>query len=517
MEGLPPVLHMSKRYHRAKFPLTVRSLNEFLSSYQPNSYDESLEDPITWCTQEDHFKGAIPLPPIEGIYDIMCHVPVMCRTITLCKPLYPGMNMNPWLGRVQSLPGILRFISTSDFVRFKDKLHDKERINCAMLITKNPSGSILACGVGKHISSVLLTGDQGSYHPDADLATWAMVIVHMLTQPSQPTWMSEELKMIEDMHGYVYRHGHSSWAKYLHQVKSNDFRLSLVTQSRSLPAWSQCPHLNKFLLACYFLRNELDPEQMEQRRNAAITEFFGRVYKPELLTVFYEGRFSATADEILNSIPLDLKITLRETVRAFAAKLDNYDFKSVELNVVEPTQDTVRNGHMNLSCAMIVNVFQRMCPAIVPLDDSVWRQLLVTGMHVQDSFKRNTTEHFELNRDKLISDIRSELVSFVVERTAGFVFRAYWRGIGQEGWPFETEWAWEYFQDVWLNEVIMCLPNQVQIQDRRQAEDAPVRAGPIPVYHAGGPHRRAYRDFQREQPALPGEARPRPEAAPGGQ
>jgi hypothetical protein len=386
-----PVQHtMGKLYHRAKFSLTCRTLEDFLNQFKPNEYDESLEEPISWSNQSDMFSEIPrPLPALNSIVDILSITPVVCRTITICKPLFPGLKMNPWLTKVHNLPTIVRFMSTADFMQFKDKYHCKELINSAMLITKNPSGSILAYGVGKHISTYFLTGNPELFHPDSDLATWASVVIYILTQPTRASWMIEELDTIEKMHSYVYSEQGSSWANYLAQVESNNFRMSLVTKHHSLPLWSQCPHLNKFILAVYFLRKKLTLEQMTERRNAAIQEFFGRMYTPDILTAFYEGKYSQSVQDILDSVPLDLKSNLRETYECFRAKIDKFDFNSIDITITEPTQDTVRQSHLNLCCATILSLFKAMCPEIADLHDDEWRKLLLNGIFQQESFSRN--------------------------------------------------------------------------------------------------------------------------------
>jgi hypothetical protein len=433
MGALPLPLHMSKRYHRAKFPLSLRSAVDFLSGWETNPYDEELEDPISWTSQSEHFGSVSrPLPEMKSILDIMREVPVVCRTITLCKPLYPGLKMNPWLCRVQTLPTIVRFISTRDFIHFKNKLHDKELINCAMLVTKHPSGSILGTGCGKHMSSYLLSGDTEMYHPDADLATWSIVVVHILTQPSRASWMDEELLMIEEMHSFVYRSPASSWAQYLRQARSEDFRLCLVTKSVHLPLWSQCPHLNKFLLACFLLRGKLSPAQMESRRDAAVQEFFGRMCTPELLTCFYEGQFDKSVEEILESVPMPLKPNLRETVRGFLLNLERYNYNAVPMRLREPNQDTLRNGHQNLSCATIVHFFKNICPTIGELTDDRWRKLLDAGMHVQDSYRRNTTDDFVLPKNKILSDLRAKLKQDVRNHMPRHVLARFQREMGSK-------------------------------------------------------------------------------------
>jgi len=424
---LPPV-HMSKRYHRSKFPLTLRTLEAFLRDYEATPHDEGLEDPITWCNQGEYFleaKSLLHVGQFHCIQDIMKQVPVMCRTITLKKPLFPGLKMNPWLGCVHTLPTIVKHVSTADFLRFKDKVHDKELINCAMLVTKNPSGSILSHGVGKHMSSFLISGDPELYHPDADLATWAMVVFHILTQPSRATWMLEELAQIDTMHAAVYGEPKSSWGQYMATVASEDYGLALVTQSSKLPPWCRCPHINKFLLATFLLRHKLDAAQMELRRDAAVREFFGRIYNVNQVPYFFEGNYDVTVEQVLSTIQFSLKPTLRDTIRDFHLKAERLDLWSIPFTIREPTQDIVRAAHMNLSCAEIVHFFKSMCPEIQDLSDATWRRLFVTGMCVQDSYKRSTGEEFVLTEQKIRKFIRDKLKRDILWKVPNYVLTRY--------------------------------------------------------------------------------------------
>lgn len=427
MGSLAPDLQMSKRYHRARLPQSLKTLGDFLEHYESNEHDEGLEDPITWMNQGEYFDEAkgTDLTKLTCIKDVMTSVPVICRTITLHKPMFPGMNMNPWLGSVKTLPTIVRYMSTANFLKFANKEHDKELINCAMIVTKNPNGSILSHGIGKHISSFLLSGDSNLYHPDADLATWAMVVLHIYTQPSQATWMTEELEQIDFMNTAVYSDPESSWRKYLDLVESKDFRLGLVTQNASLPPWCKCPHINKFLLATFLLRDRLDTKQLEERRDAAVQEFFGRCFTMDQVPYFFEGKFESTVDQILNSFHLTMRKTLRETIREFTSKVERFNFTSIKFTVKEPTQETVRHCNMNLSCAQIVHFFMAMRPEVGELDDKTWRRLFVNGMCVNDSYKRNTGPDFVLTKQKLDNYIRTKMKREVLVKVPKHVLKQY--------------------------------------------------------------------------------------------
>ena len=258
------------------------------------------------------------------------------------------------------------------------------------------------------MSTYLLSGDPTMYHPDSDLATWAMVVVHLLTQPSLQSWMKAELLAIQALHQCVYWDQNTSWRRYLALVASSDFKLGLVTQSAHLPPYCRCPHLNKFMLACFLLRDQLSLSDMEARRDAAVLEFFGRSCKVSMLPYMYNGKFETTVDHILNSTPITMKHSLRETIKDFTAKIHRYNWRSLQLDVVEPDQHAVRISSMNLSCATVVNFFSNLCEGLGPLSQQRWIKLFLGGLSVQDSYKRNTAEPFDLPREKVARDIRWE-------------------------------------------------------------------------------------------------------------
>jgi hypothetical protein len=404
------------KYHRARLDHTCVSLRSFLETYQTNEYDEAHEDPVTYMTQDEFFKDAqstmnvICCPKnLPFVATIMRECPVICRTLAVSRTVVPGIKMNPWLNFVSHMPNIVRYVSTADFLRFKGSWHGSEFINGAMLVTKNPSGSILAYGVGKHIQSYLLCGTDEVFHPDADLATWAMVVCYIMAQPECKSWMTEELENITFMHGAVYGEPDTSWRKYLATVRSPDFSLALVTQSRHLERWLQCPHLNKFLLACFLLKDELSAEELQARRDAAVREFFGRQCKPKLLSFMFESKWEAQLNELFNSLPFELKPTLCETIRALTRHVYAYPWNTVPIKLKEPTQHTCRLVHLNTSCAGIVGFFDKLKEGIPALDDQRWFQLFTHGMSVPDSYKRNTDASFDFDRDKLVRDIRNKL------------------------------------------------------------------------------------------------------------
>lgn len=383
---------MRRDYHKANFQLTSLSLQTFLSGYVRNEHDESLEDPISLCTQAELLAEAASTALPSCIEDALRLVPIVCRTITMDRPLYPGMLMNPWLGKVVALPTIVRFATTTDYMeRLRDRRSHGELINCAMLVTRHPTGSICSQGAGKHMSSYLLYGEPQLYHTDSDLATWAMVVVHILTQPTRFEWMKEDLSLIRDMHSKVYHHEHLSWRRYLDLVASQDFRLGLVTMHKSLPVWCRCPHLNKFLLAVFLLSDRLTPEEMAERRRCVIKEFLGRMFSAGMLLHFTKCKYNMEPRDVLESVPFEFCFTQQESVKRYLSKLKKFDWCSVKImEMSEPSADSAYCPHMNLSCNTISNFFDALCPGMEPLTDSEWQGILSVCLEGRDSYSRNT-------------------------------------------------------------------------------------------------------------------------------
>lgn len=424
---------MNKKYHQAKFPATVKSCVDFLTQYKSNEHDATLEDPVSWCNQDDLFCASqerlSDFHP-TNIIDIMIDVPVVCRTLCLKEPYFNCVNMNPWLGCVTHMPNIIKRVTTTDYItRFKNKTHDldQEHINCAMLITTHPTGSILAKGVGKHMSSYLLSGNPDLYHPDADLATWGMVLVYLLLQPSMQIWMTEELDTIEQLNRCVYNDDTASWNMYVKLVASENYSHGLVTKSDLLPKWCQCPHLNKFILATFLLRNQLTADQMSQRRNAAVRELFGRMYKSDCLAYFFKDKVDKTVQAILRSIPFTLMPTLRQTLTNFNEQLEKYNFRDVPIPYKEPNMGDMHMSYADLNCAEILKIFSKMCPDIQPLDQATWLTLFTSGLAMQDSYVRNTSPDYVFDIKQLRNEIRCMFVHDVFNEASLHVYVMFWK------------------------------------------------------------------------------------------
>ena len=335
--------------------LSHQTLRSFLEQYEVNAYDEALEDKISMCSQAALLQDAkaslkMMMPQIPTLVHLIQFMPVVCRTLTLSMPLPDGLQMNPWLGHVNGMPTILTHMTTYDFFeRFNNRLERRgEVINGIMLVTTDPSGSLLAKGIGRHLASYLLTRNSDLYFPDADLATWGMVAAFLLRQSTLKEWMLQEVRTLVGMAKAVYSTAAGSWSSYVEEVVSDGFRRALLTSSPQLPKHCQCPHINKFVLACLIAGERLTLPQLQERRDAAIVEFFAR--RGAKMTELFECRFQ---DQVVG--PVVIEATLEETCKRFKRSLGKW-----ELVRTLHIDECRRLSHWNLSVGRLEQSFSNL-------------------------------------------------------------------------------------------------------------------------------------------------------------
>jgi len=347
-------LKAAHAYHGANYAGSKQTLRSFLEQYESNPYDEALEDKISLCSQAAFFADAKAslkqmMPQIPTLVHLIKFMPVVCRTLTLKLPLPDGLQMNPWLGCVSGMPTILTHMTTYDFFeRFNNRLERRgEVVNGIMLVSRDPSGSFLGKGIGRHLASYLLTRNSDLYFPDADLATWGMVAAFLLRQPVLKEWMLQEVQLLTDMSKSVYG-SPGAWSSYIEEVVSGEFRRALLTSSALLPKHCQCPHLNKFVLACLVAGSRLTPLQLEERRDAAIVEFFAR--RGAKMTELFECRLQ---DQPIG--PVIIAATLHETQKQFKCSMGKWTLvRTLHL------EECSRLGHWNLSVGKLSETFSNL-------------------------------------------------------------------------------------------------------------------------------------------------------------
>jgi hypothetical protein len=391
----------------AKIELTLKSARHFLEHYEENEADQSLEDPITLLNQEEMFLQCKCL--LESfkckqlcIQTILIEIPIICRTLNIVRELSaPYMASETscassiWFYEVMSIPTIVKITNTSDFVtRLKNRNSTyPEIINAAMILTENSTHCVLKHGIGKHISSYLITGIPGFFSYEADLAVWAMTMIHILTKANISDWMHQELQRIKKMEQLVYGQSEASWCHYKELILTNDFRRIFITSCKTLPAWCQCPHLNKALLAIWIQIDRLDTEKLLQLRDAALIELYGRQFKNKEFLRFGFGNLHVVVQQLLSSISVELHVTLAQTLENFMIKLKKINTRSIfiEDNALLPQK--IDSLFYNLNSDKLCQFFSNLRPDIPPLTYKSWVQSLCVAIASPKSTGRNKTNH----------------------------------------------------------------------------------------------------------------------------
>ena len=312
----------AQQLHGARLGQSKYSLRVFLADYKCNEHDDELSERISWMTQSEYFTEASAqlggLASIPSLVHMIDFVPIVCRTLTMRLPLPAGIQMNIWLGKIDAMPTILTHLTTVDFFQNFQKRSSShgENVNSLMLVSRDPSGTFLSSGFAKHLASYLLTRNSELYMADAHLATWNMVATFILNREEQSEWMLDELETLEIMHKGTYS-SPSSWTKYLDLVASGEFQRALALKQDS--HFSATPHIGKFILAVFFLK-DLNKSQLEARRDCAIVEFISRLRLAKASDVF-SASFNVSPKDIIEDVEFDLLATPSESLRAFNIQL----------------------------------------------------------------------------------------------------------------------------------------------------------------------------------------------------
>jgi hypothetical protein len=412
----------AQTYHGAQFTVSRNTLREFLMSYETNSHDEVLDEKINWCTQAEYFlegKNLIgDVMSAPSLIHLIKVVPVVCRTLTMKLPLPQGLQMNPWLGKIEAMPTILTHMTTEDFFeRFKNKKASHgESVTGIMLVTRNPTGSILTKGIGKHLSSYLLTRNADLYFPDADLATWAMVAVYILGREQQCGWMLEELETLRIMHKAVYS-SEGSWTKYMDVVAGDSFREALAASSDEFPKFCACPHLKKFILACFF---QPGISNLEERRDAALVEFFARLGLKDVSELFFCS-FNVTAIQMLDECTFSMMPTLHESVKLFRSRLRNTCIYGMAREKMQGSCDvkmTTSFKRWNLTVTGIETIFASMARIasveMAEMTESRLASLALTAFSVRSPIERSKLTSY-VTLESMLPTITGRLVGKFID------------------------------------------------------------------------------------------------------
>ena len=233
----------------------------------------------------------------------------------------------------------------------------------------------------------MLTRNAGLYFPDADLATWAMVAVFILGHERQCQWMLDELDTLKIMHGAVYSGG-GSWAKYMDVVAGGSFREALASSCDAFPKFCACPHLKKFILACFF---QPGISNLEERRDAVLVEFFARLGLKDLTELFY-GVFDNTATGIFDDVAFSAMPTMHESAKAFKLELAR-KLKIARKQLRCEVKMTSSFSKWNLTVPLIERMFASMArissAEMAPMTEGRLASLALTAFNVRSPVDRS--------------------------------------------------------------------------------------------------------------------------------
>lgn len=429
---------------------SMQSMDRFLNDYQKNKYDDELLDPITLESQDDYFEsGRAAWPCLPDLISIMRTIPLMMRTILISSPCPQGISMNPWLVVVLDLPSVIKRVNTNNFFLLESKNMNGETFNSGFLLSSNPEHNIIRSGIGKHISSFLISGKSNMFHPEADLAIWASVVLYVLKHPTILSWMFEELDTIQNLCKLTYNDPVCSWNQYVKNVKSENFRLCLVAQHPSLNPAFRCPHLNKFIFACFILRDSLSSDELRRRRDALISEYYGRFVRSEIMTAFLSNRtLDIMVSKILSEVDFELCPSIRETIKRFTVKVSKYDYK--QLDVESIIWSTLPGGYSKCYITSnFLNIFKKLNKDIPDLDDTEWHECFLHGVVNSDAYIRNTVKQ-PLNLTFLKNEIRLQVITKLINSIPVFVLKKFWMLKNKKGlMNLYDQHALDLFQTHW--------------------------------------------------------------------
>lgn len=404
----------------------MQSVNKFLDEYEKNDFDETTLDPITLETQSEYFQEAKQnWPCLPEITCIMKFVRIMVRTVQIA--ITPAITVNPWLVMVVSLPNVINKVNTKNFFRLELQHRNGEFFNSGFLVCENPVHNFLRTGAGKHFSCYLMSKKTNMFHLEADLAMWAAVVHYIMREKKIASWMCDELKLIENMCKIVYCDPLCSWNVYVQNVKSENYKLSLVQQHPDLNPSLRCPHLNKFVFACFMLRNELNARELTDRRNAVICEYFGRYPKHQIVTTFFSyNAIEKICDSVLKNTEFELFLTSKQSVMNFQKAVQKQAIENSKLDELIlstiPSQDGGIKGYVKYT---FLRAFEKFNPEIDELNDHDFQRLFLTGIMSFNGYERNLDNGNLPNIEPLRSLLRTAVRNKLAQKSKDFGLKLY--------------------------------------------------------------------------------------------
>jgi hypothetical protein len=272
------LLSKAVQYHGANVETSIKSLMKMIED-GPTEADKCVVENIHLCSFEEILLDAKAnrdlFAGIGSMPDILRAIAFVGRALEL-KPIPDGAQMNPWLITVQSLPTIVKFVTTYDLYCTASGVLDVRGETTNNLLILGGSKP----GIMTHVQTFTISGWL-CYHKDARLAMAAAVLVHLLGSDSTAglqEWKLAELGLLRSVLDLHTPDNSQWWHEYCDMLQTNP-RMCLVTESTELPPSIRCQGLNKPILALWRAIDggrSYDYAALRDLMLAFVAEFLGR-------------------------------------------------------------------------------------------------------------------------------------------------------------------------------------------------------------------------------------------------
>ena len=267
------LLSKAVQYHGANVETSIKSLLKMIED-GPSEADNFIVENIHLCTFAEILQDAKAnmdvFANISAMPDILRAFAVIGRAVKL-RPIPDGAQMNPWLITVESLPTIVKYLTTYDlYCTASGELDVRGETTNNLLILGGMHGIIT------HVQTFTISGWL-CYHKDARTAMIAAMLVHLLGSDSLPEWKLLELGLLRSILDLHTPDNSQWWHEYCAMLQTSP-RKCLVTESAELPASIRCQGLNKFILAVWRAIDgrRYDFAALRDIMLAFVVEFLGR-------------------------------------------------------------------------------------------------------------------------------------------------------------------------------------------------------------------------------------------------
>jgi hypothetical protein len=144
------------------------------------------------------------------------------------------------------------------------------------------------------------------------------------------------------------------------------------------------------LFAIWIQVENINDENLVEIRNAALVELYGRQFRSKEFLHYGFENLHALINQVLNSIHVEIKATLDETLNEYMVKLKRLKTRSFLVEESDIFPKRIECLFYNLNKEKLCQIFFNMRPSIPAMTDEVWKQLLCFAIANPISFLRNT-------------------------------------------------------------------------------------------------------------------------------